>query len=103
SAPLEKIKSNLTNKILNTLEEMKKKDYDAYAGFYRELGEVLKEGLVQDWTNRDKLADLLLFASTKTEPGKLTSLEKYAESMPVSQGEIYYLIGESRETLEQSP
>jgi molecular chaperone HtpG len=103
SAPLEKIKSNLTNKVLNTLEEMKKKEYDTYVGFYRELGDVLKEGLTQDWTNREKLADLLLFQSTKTKPGEFTSLEKYLESMPVSQPEIYYLIGETREALEQSP
>jgi molecular chaperone HtpG len=103
SAPLEKIKSNLVNKVLNTLEEMKKKELDSYVGFYRELGDILKEGVVHDWSNRDRLADLLLFDSTCTEPGKFTSLEKYLESMPVSQGEIYYLIGESREALEHSP
>jgi molecular chaperone HtpG len=103
SAPLEKIKSNLTNKVLNTLDEMKRKEYDAYVGFYKELGVVLKEGVSQDWGQREKLADLLLFESTQTEPGKLTTLADYVERMPVSQKEIYYLIGESRELIEHSP
>jgi molecular chaperone HtpG len=103
SAPLEKIKSNLVNKVLGTLEEMKNKEYDSYVGFYKELGVFLKEGAYQDWPNRQKLADLLLFESTKTEPGKFTTLGKYVLAMPAEQKEIYYLIGETREQLEHSP
>jgi molecular chaperone HtpG len=103
SAPLEKIRSNLTNKVLKTLDEMKRKEHDAYVGFYRELGVLLKEGIHQDWSNREALAGLLLFESTRTEPGKLTDLDEYVERMPVSQKEMYYLIGESRELLEHSP
>ena len=102
-APLEKIKSNLVGKILNTLDEMKRKEYDAYLAFYLELGEILKEGVYHDWSNKEKLADLLLYQSTKTESGKYTSLAEYVEKMPADQTEIYYLIGESREMLEQSP
>ncbi len=100
---LEKIKTNLTNKVLNTLDEMKNKEIDAYTSFYRELGVVLKEGLNSDWGNREKLADLMLYESTKTEAGKLISLAKYVEGMAEGQDEIYYLIGESRELIEQSP
>src|SRR5262249_11823723 len=103
SAPLEKIKSNLTNKVLGTLEEMKNKDFDAYLKFYQDMGVFLKEGLSQDWTNRKRLADLLLFESTKTEPGKFTTLAAYVENMPVSQKEIYFLTGEGRELIENSP
>jgi len=103
SAPLEKIKSNLIIKILNTLEEMKQKEYDAYVKFYEELGAFLKEGVSQDWTNRDKLADLLLFGSNKTEPGRYTSLNDYVMRMSGAQTEIYYLAGDSRELLLQSP
>src|SRR5262249_29342076 len=103
SAPLEKIKSNLVNKILNTLEEMKNKEYDAYVAFYKELGVLLKEGVSQDWANREKLADLLLLESTKTEPGKFTTLAQYVERMPADQKEIYYLIGDNRELIEHSP
>ncbi len=100
---LEKIKSNLTAKVLSVLEEMKTKEFDAYVSFYKELGIVLKEGLSSDWSNREKLADLLLFESTRTEPGKLIPLSKYVEGMAEGQDEIYYLIGESRELVEQSP
>jgi molecular chaperone HtpG len=103
SAPLEKIKSNLVNKLLTTFDEMKRKEYDAYVSFYKELGPVLKEGVSQDWANRQKVAELLLFESTKTERGKYTTLDQYIESMPVSQPEIYFLIGENRELIENSP
>jgi molecular chaperone HtpG len=103
SAPLEKIKSNLVNKILSTLDEMKRKEYDEYLKFYLEMGDILKEGVYHDWSNKEKLADLLLYQSTKTEADKYTSLAEYVEKMPADQTEIYYLIGESREMLEQSP
>ncbi len=103
SAPLEKIRSNLTSKVLNTLEDLKRREYEKYVGFYRELGVFLKEGAYQDWNNREKLADLLLFESTKTDTGKLTTLAEYVERMPGEQTEIYYLAGDSRELLEQSP
>ena len=101
--PLEKIKSNLTSKVLSTLDEMKRKDFDRYVGFYQELGMFLKEGAYQDFENKKKLADLLLFESTKTDAGKLTSLADYLDRMPGDQTEIYYLAGDSREVMEQSP
>jgi molecular chaperone HtpG len=103
SAPLEKIKSNLTNKVLRTLAEMKSGTYEKYLAFYRELGVFLKEGVYQDRQNRDQLADLLLFESTKTEAGKFTSLQAYVEGMAADQKEIHYLIGENRELIENSP
>jgi molecular chaperone HtpG len=103
SAPLEKIKSNLVTKLLKTVEEMKNEEYDAYVGFFKELGMILKEGVAQDWHNREKIADVLLFESTKTEPGKFTTPGKYVLAMPADQKEIYYLIGETRELIEHSP
>jgi molecular chaperone HtpG len=103
SAPLEKIKSNLTGKVLGTLEEMKRKEFDKYVGFYRELGVFLKEGAYQDYENKKKLADLLLFESTKIDAGKLTALADYVDRMTGDQTEIYYLAGDSREVMEQSP
>ena len=103
SAPLEKIKSNLTGKVLGTLEEMKRKEFDKYVGLYRELGVFLKEGAYQDYENKKKLADLLLFESTKIDAGKLTALADYVDRMTGDQTEIYYLAGDSREVMEQSP
>jgi molecular chaperone HtpG len=103
SAPLEKIKSNLTSKVLGTLDEMKRKDFDKYVGFYHELGAFIKEGAYQDYENKKKLADLLLFESTKTDAGKQTSLADYVERMSGEQTEIFFLAGDSREVMEQSP
>jgi molecular chaperone HtpG len=72
---LAKIKSNLVNRILKTLEETKTGENETYLKFYEEFSQVLKEGIGQDFTNRERLADLLLFESTKTEAGKFTTLE----------------------------
>ncbi len=103
SAPLEKIKSNLVNKVIGTLDEWKRKERAEYVAFFKELGPILKEGVGQDWENRERLAGVLLFESTKTEGGQFTTLDEYVERMPVGQEEIYYLIGETREQLEHSP
>ena len=89
--------------VLNDLEEMKTHEYDKYVAFFKELGAILKEGVGRDWTNREKLADLLLFESMKTPAGQFTTLAKYVEAMPAEQKEIYYLIGETREQIEHSP
>jgi molecular chaperone HtpG len=99
---LAKIKSNLVNRILKSLEEMRDEDYQTYLKFYAEFGGLMKEG-VQDWTNRQRIADLLLFESAKTAAGSYTTLKKYAEAMPAEQKEIYYIIGESRGMIENSP
>lgn len=103
SAPLEKIKSNLTKKTLDTLDEMRRKEPEAYEKFFRDMGVFLKEGVTQDYAQREKLADLLLMQSLKTEKGKFTTLSQYVEAMPSDQKEIFYLTGDSRELMEQSP
>ena len=100
---LEKIRNNLVGKILGTLADMQENDNDDYVAFYRELGHVLKEGVTQDWSNQEKLADLLLFESTKTKPGEYTTLAQYVQAMPEEQAAIYYLTGESRDEVELSP
>ena len=100
---LAKIRSNLVNRLLKTLEEMKTGEYETYLKFYKEFSPHLKEGVGQDWTNRERLADLLLFESTKTEAGKFTTLADYVGRMPADQKDIYYLIGDSRVMIENSP
>jgi molecular chaperone HtpG len=100
---LAKIKSNLVNRVLKTLDEMKTGEYETYVKFYKEFGPTLKEGIPQDWSNKEKIADLLLFESTKSKPGEYTTLTKYVETMPADQKEIHYLIGETREQIENSP
>ena len=100
---LSKIKSNLVNRILRTLEETRTGEAEQYQKFYAEFRELLKEGIGTDFTNRERLADLLLLESTKTEPGKFTTLEQYLTGMPTGQDEIFYLIGDSKSQLEHSP
>jgi molecular chaperone HtpG len=100
---LERIRNNVVKSVLKALEEMKADEYDKYVAFFRELGSILKEGPAQDWANRERVADLLLFESMKTPAGQFTALAKYVEAMPAEQKEIYYLTGETRELLEHSP
>ena len=100
---LARIKSNLVNRVLRTLEETKTGEYETYLKFYEEFSQLVKEGVGQDFSNRERLADLLLFESTKTEAGKLISLEKYVGEMKAEQTEIIYLIGDNRALLENSP
>jgi molecular chaperone HtpG len=100
---LAKIKSNLVNRVLKTLEETKTTEYETYLKFYKEFSQQLKEGVGLDFQNRERLADLLLFESTKTTPGEFTTLEKYIAAMTADQKEILYLVGESRSLIENSP
>jgi molecular chaperone HtpG len=100
---LEKIAKNVLKNALDALASMKNNEYDKYVTFFKDLGGLLKEGVGRDWTNREKLADLLLFESMKTPAGQYTTLSQYVGSMPEGQKEIYYLIGESRELVEHSP
>jgi molecular chaperone HtpG len=100
---IKRIQKSLVGKVLTTLAELKEKEYDEYVRFWTEFGPVLKEGLHFDYANKEKLQDLLLFQSTTTEAGTYVSLKEYVERMPETQKEIYYITGEDREALEQSP
>jgi molecular chaperone HtpG len=82
---------------------MKEGEYETYLKFYNEFGVTLKEGIPQDWSNKARIADLLLFESTKTKPGEYTTLAKYVEAMPSDQKEIHFIVGETRQQIENSP
>ncbi|MCX4759824.1 molecular chaperone HtpG [Streptomyces sp. NBC_01275] len=92
----------LTKKVVATVKDLLTKDPDRYATFWREFGAVLKEGLVTDNDNRDALLAVASFASTHSadEP---TTLQSYVERMKDGQEDVYYLAGESRESIENSP
>jgi molecular chaperone HtpG len=96
------IRKWLTKKVLDTLEELKQKEYDNYLQFWEQFGRALKEGVGKDYDNRDRIVSLLLFQSSN-DPEKLTTLEEYVTRMKEGQGEIYYLTGESRSVVENSP
>ncbi|MBW2475868.1 MAG: molecular chaperone HtpG [Deltaproteobacteria bacterium] len=97
------IKKNITKKILDTLAAMKNEDLEAYTAFYEQFGRILKEGIHHDFERRDTIAELLLFESTKTEPGKKITLDEYVKRMASEQKEIYYMTGPDRATAESSP
>jgi molecular chaperone HtpG len=100
---IKRIQKGLVNKVLSTLAEVKEKAFDEYVAFWKEFGQVIKEGIHFDYANKEKLQDLALFESTTTDAGAFVSLKEYVARMPEAQKEIYYITGMSRETLEQSP
>jgi len=102
-AQIRRIQKNLVGKILGTLAETKEKEPGDYLTFYKEFGPVLKEGIHFDHANREKLQELVMFESTGTEPGAFVSLKDYVERMPEGQKEIYYITGNSRTVVENSP
>ncbi|WP_316752320.1 molecular chaperone HtpG [Streptomyces herbicida] len=96
------IQRRLTKKVLSSVKEMKANDADKYATFWREFGAVLKEGLLGDPDNRDALLAVASFASTHAED-EATTLQQYVERMKDGQDDIYYMTGESRQSIENSP
>ena len=100
---LEKIQKNLVKQVLKALEGLKAEQRETYAEFFRELGQILKEGLGRDWERREAIADLLLFDHLKGEVGKAITLSEYTEAMPADQKEIYHLAGEDRMALAHAP
>ncbi len=100
---LDRIRKNLVSRILKTLGEMKEKEHEKYLTFFAEFGTILKEGLQMDFENREKIADLLLFETSKTEAGTLKPLSEVVEAMDEKQEEIIYLSAEHRGLAENSP
>jgi molecular chaperone HtpG len=100
---IKRIQKGIVSKVLSTLAETKEKSLDEYVSFWKEFGPVIKEGMHFDYANKEKLQELLLFESTKTEAGAYVSLKEYVGRMPEGQKEIYFITGISREALEQSP
>jgi len=100
---IKKIEKNVTSKIITTLKGMMKKSKEDYINFYKEFGKVIKEGIEVDPTNKDKIKDLLLYESSKTKPGEYISLKEYTERMIPDQKNIYFLTGDSRATVDNSP
>ncbi|MFD5128663.1 molecular chaperone HtpG [Streptomyces olindensis] len=92
----------LTKKVLSTVKEFMTKDADRYTTFWREFGTVLKEGLVTDSENRDAILAVASFATTRSDD-EPTTLARYVERMKDGQEDIYYLTGESRQSIESSP
>ncbi|MDQ8203824.1 molecular chaperone HtpG [Pelagicoccus sp. SDUM812003] len=98
-----KISRVITKRYLKFLKEEAKKRPEQYAEFFKNFGIYLKEGVATDFTYRDDLAKLLYFESSVTEKGKTTSLADYVSRMKDEQKEIYYILGQNRESIESGP
>lgn len=103
SPAMVKIRSTLTNKLLGLLEDWARNDPAKYQRFYQTFAPLFKLGLNTDFSNRERLVELLRFESTVTEDGDVTSLKNYLTRMGSEQKEIYYLSGEKRELLLRNP
>ncbi len=102
-AIIRRIRKSLVSRVLKELADMKDGALEDYQTFFTHFGKVLKEGVHTDFENYDKLKELLLFASSKSEDGKPVSLRDYVDRMPEGQKEIYILTAESLAQAMHSP
>jgi len=104
SRVVDNIRSSAVKKVLRLLADMAEKEPGKYATFWKELGAVLKEGVVEDYSNRDEIARLLRFSSTRSGADtEDVSLSDYAGRMKEGQEKIYYLIAPTLAAAASSP
>jgi len=101
---IDSIKRASTKKVLTTLKRMANSDADQYQSFWDEFGNVMKEGIQEDFSNKEELSKLIRFATTNNDDKKQTvSLEEYVSRMGAEQENIYYISAESYNTAKNSP
>jgi molecular chaperone HtpG len=104
SRDVDAIKAGSTKKVLSLLEDMANNKPEDYAQFYKEFGRVLKEGPGEDFANKDKIAGLLRFASTKADNDvQEVSFADYIARMQPEQDLIYYITADSFAAAQHSP
>lgn len=101
---IDSMRSALVKRVLGMLSDMAKKDKEKYQKFWKEFGQVLKEGPAEDFTNKEEIAKLLRFASTHENTEEQTiSLEDYVARMKPEQEKIYYVTAETFNAAKNSP
>ena len=104
SRDVESIRAGATRRVLALLEELAENQGEKYATFWKEFGRVLKEGLGEDFANRERVAKLLRFASTKADTQEESvSLADYVARMQPGQDKIYFVTAESFSAARSSP
>ena len=99
---IQTIRKTVVKKTLDCLKKLYKDDREKYIEFWKQFGQVIKEGLFKEPENKDKIFDCCLFQST-ISPTDYYSISEYIERMKPEQDAIYFLTGESRDVLENSP
>lgn len=98
------LRQGCTKRVLQMLEKMAKNDPEQYQSFWAEFGNVLKEGPAEDWSNREKVAGLLRFASTHNDTDAQTvSLADYIDRMKEGQDKIYFVTADNFQAAKNSP
>ena len=102
---VESMRAALTKRVLDMLSKLAKaKKGDDYAGFWKEFGQVLKEGPAEDFGNKEKIASLLRFSTTHTDAeAQDQSLQDYVDRMKEGQEKIFYVVAENFKTAKNSP
>lgn len=104
SKAVDSIKTALTKRILDQLEYLTKENPEDYKKFWKEFGNVLKEGPAEDFVNKERVAKLLRFASTHSDTSEQeVSLEAYVSRMQEGQDKIYYITAETFAQAKNSP
>ncbi|WP_275096810.1 molecular chaperone HtpG [Sedimenticola hydrogenitrophicus] len=101
---IDSIRTASTKRVLGLLEKMARDDAEKYQKFWKEFGRVMKEGPAEDFANKEKIAGLLRFATTKSEGKEETvSLDQYLERLQEKQEKIYYITADSYAAARHSP
>ncbi len=101
---VERIRAGVVRKILGELKRIANKDDEKFQTFWKEFGRAFKEGITEDSDNRKTIAELLRFATTKSEGEEQTeSLQQYVDRMPEKQDAIYYITADSHASAKGSP
>lgn len=101
---IDSMKSALTKRVLDMLEKLAKNEPEQYKGFWKNFGQVMKEGPAEDFANKEKIAGLLRFASTSGDEGEqVVGLAEYLARAKEGQDKIYYLTGETYAQVKNSP
>ena len=104
SRDIEAIRSGCVKRVLGLLDELAENQKDKYTTFWREFGRVMKEGVGEDFANKDRIAKLLRFSSTHTDSEEQTvSLADYVSRMKLEQTKIYYVTAETFLAAQHSP
>ncbi|OGT26908.1 MAG: molecular chaperone HtpG [Gammaproteobacteria bacterium RIFCSPLOWO2_02_FULL_42_14] len=101
---IDSIKSACVKRMLSLLEELSTNDAEKYATFWKTFGAVLKEGPAEDFANKDRIANLLRFATTQSsDDTQNVSLKDYVSRMQAGQDKIYYIVSDNYQAAKNSP